>query len=39
LPVKQWAKATAVFARLPELAKDVKQLIKDVESLKDDKKK
>ncbi|MDR3629070.1 MAG: UDP-3-O-(3-hydroxymyristoyl)glucosamine N-acyltransferase [Desulfocapsaceae bacterium] len=39
LPVKQWAKATAVYGRLPELARDVRQLMKDVESLKEDKEK
>jgi UDP-3-O-[3-hydroxymyristoyl] glucosamine N-acyltransferase len=36
LPIKQWAKATAVFARLPEISKEIKQLKKDVEKLKED---
>jgi UDP-3-O-[3-hydroxymyristoyl] glucosamine N-acyltransferase len=36
LPVKQWAKATAVFAKLPEISKEVRQLRKDVEKLKED---
>jgi UDP-3-O-[3-hydroxymyristoyl] glucosamine N-acyltransferase len=36
LPVKQWAKAAAVYAKLPELAREVKQLKKDVERLRQD---
>ena len=36
LPVKQWAKASAVYAKLPEMAREVKQLKKDVEKLKED---
>jgi UDP-3-O-[3-hydroxymyristoyl] glucosamine N-acyltransferase len=36
LPVKQWAKAAAVYAKLPEMAKEVKQLKKDVERLQED---
>jgi UDP-3-O-[3-hydroxymyristoyl] glucosamine N-acyltransferase len=34
IPVRQWAKSVAVYARLPEIAKDVTLLKKDVESLK-----
>ncbi len=36
LPVKQWAKAAAVYAKLPEIAKEIKQLKKDVERLQED---
>ncbi len=34
IPVRQWAKSVAVYGKLPELAKEVKQLRKDVEKLK-----
>ncbi len=34
IPIKQWAKSVAVYAKLPELAKDVRQLKKDMEKLK-----
>jgi UDP-3-O-[3-hydroxymyristoyl] glucosamine N-acyltransferase len=36
LPVKQWAKAAAIYAKLPEIAREVRQLKKDVEKLKED---
>lgn len=36
LPVKQWAKAAAVYAKLPEISREFKQLKKDVEKLKED---
>jgi UDP-3-O-[3-hydroxymyristoyl] glucosamine N-acyltransferase len=36
IPVKQWAKAAAIYARLPDMSKEVKQLKKDVEKLKED---
>jgi UDP-3-O-[3-hydroxymyristoyl] glucosamine N-acyltransferase len=36
LPVKQWAKAIAVYAKLPEMSKDVRKLKRDVEKLKED---
>ena len=36
LPVKQWAKAVAVYAKLPDIAREMRQLKKDVEKLKED---
>jgi UDP-3-O-[3-hydroxymyristoyl] glucosamine N-acyltransferase len=36
LPVKQWAKAAAIYAKLPEIAREVRQLKRDVEKLKED---
>jgi UDP-3-O-[3-hydroxymyristoyl] glucosamine N-acyltransferase len=35
MPVKQWAKATAVYAKLPEIYKEIKRLKNDVEKLKE----
>ncbi len=34
MPVKQWAKASSVFARLPELRKEVRTLRKELDSIK-----
>ncbi len=34
IPVRQWAKAVAVFAKLPEMARDVKQLRKDIKEIR-----
>lgn len=34
MPIKQWAKATSVFAKLPELRKEVRALRKELDSIK-----
>jgi UDP-3-O-[3-hydroxymyristoyl] glucosamine N-acyltransferase len=35
IDVKQWAKAAAIFSRLPELFKEVRRLRKEIEQLRD----
>lgn len=34
IPIRQWGKAVAVFAKLPDLHRDVRRLKKEIESLK-----
>jgi UDP-3-O-[3-hydroxymyristoyl] glucosamine N-acyltransferase len=36
LPAKQWMKSSAVYAKLPELSQEIRQLKRDVEKLKED---
>jgi UDP-3-O-[3-hydroxymyristoyl] glucosamine N-acyltransferase len=37
IPVRQWAKSAAIYARLPEIASELKQVRKDIEMLKREK--